>query len=120
VGGGEGGGALSLSVLLARAYLPGMTATELYEQDFVVWTERQARALRALRASRWNGQLDLEHLAEEIEDLGRSQRHACESLLEQIIIHLLKLRWAKAGCSATIWVRFARRSGWWFGVATKG
>jgi hypothetical protein len=80
-----------------------MTATELYEQDFVAWTERQARELRALRASRWNGPLDVEHLAEEIEDLGRSQRHACESLLEQIIIHLLKLRCAKAEVPRAHW-----------------
>ena len=80
-----------------------MTTTDLYEQDFVAWTERQARELRALRTSRWNGPLDLEHLAEEIEDLGRSQRHACESLLEQIIIHLLKLRYAKAEAPRTHW-----------------
>lgn len=78
-------------------------ATDLYERDFVAWTERQARELRALRASRWNGPLDLEHLAEEIEDLGRSQRHACESLLEQIIIHLLKLRCSSAEAPSAHW-----------------
>lgn len=72
-----------------------MTTADLYETDFVAWTEGQAKALRALRASRWNKPLDLEHLAEEIEDLGRSQPHACESLLEQITIHLLKLRCSK-------------------------
>jgi hypothetical protein len=80
-----------------------MKATELYEDDFVAWAERQARELRGLRASRWNGPLDLEHLAEEIEDLGRSQRHACESLLEQIIIHLLKLRYAEAEAPRAHW-----------------
>ena len=80
-----------------------MTTTDLYEHDFVAWTERQARELRALSANRWNGPLDLEHLAEEIEDLGRSQRHACESLLEQIIIHLLKLHHAKAEAPRTHW-----------------
>ena len=26
----------------------------------------------------------------------------------------------RARCSATIWMRFARRSGWWFGVAATG
>ena len=80
-----------------------MVATDLYEQDFVAWTERQAKELRALSANRWNGPLDLEHLAEEIEDLGRSQRHACESLLEQIIINLLKLRHAKAEAPRAHW-----------------
>jgi hypothetical protein len=83
--------------------MSGMRVKELYEDDFVAWTERQAHELRALHTSRWNGPLDLEHLAEEIEDLGRSQRHACESLLEQIIIHLLKLRWSKAKAPRTHW-----------------
>jgi len=46
--------------------------TDLDEQHVVAWTEKQARELRELRADRWNGPLDLEHLAEEIEDLGRS------------------------------------------------
>ena len=80
-----------------------MAVTDLYEQDFVAWTEKQARELRALGASRWNGPLDLDNLAEEIEDLGRSQRHACDSLLEQIIIHLLKLRCAKAEAPRAHW-----------------
>jgi hypothetical protein len=80
-----------------------MTTADLYETDFIAWTESQAKALRALRASRWNEPLDLEHLAEEIEDLGRSQRHACESLLEQITIHLLKLRCSMRGEPRAHW-----------------
>ena len=80
-----------------------MSATDLYETDFVAWADAQARSLRRLRATRWNGPLDLEHLAEEIEDLGRSQRHACESLLEQIIIHLLKLRCSTAETPRAHW-----------------
>jgi len=76
---------------------------DLYEQDFVAWTEKQARELRALSANRWNGPLDLDNLAEEIEDLGRTQRHACESLLEEIIIHLLKLRCGKAEAPRAHW-----------------
>lgn len=80
-----------------------MKATDLYEDDFVAWAERQARELRDLQSRRWNGPLDLEHLAEAIEDLGRSQRHACESFLEQIIIHLLKLRHSTAEASRAHW-----------------
>ncbi|MFL5012678.1 DUF29 family protein, partial [Rhizobium sp.] len=63
----------------------------LYDEDYYAWTRAQADALRRLAAERWNGPLDLEHLAEEVEDLGRSQRHAAESLIERIIEHLLKL-----------------------------
>jgi hypothetical protein len=35
--------------------------------------------------------LDYELLAEEVEDRGRSQRRACESLTEQILIHFIKI-----------------------------
>jgi Domain of unknown function DUF29 len=68
----------------------------LYEEDFYAWTRAQADALRRLAAERWNGPLDLEHLAEEVEDLGRSQRHAVESLVERILEHLLKLEYSPA------------------------
>ncbi len=43
---------------------------ELYDEDFYQWSREQAAALRRLSAERWNGPLDLEHLAEEVEDLG--------------------------------------------------
>ena len=38
----------------------------LYDEDFYVWARRQAELLRARRY----GELDLEHLIEEVEDLG--------------------------------------------------
>jgi hypothetical protein len=59
----------------------------LYDTDFVAWTEAQAEALRCARPAG----LDWDHIAEEIEDLGKSDQRACESLLEQIILHLLKI-----------------------------
>ena len=42
------------------------TPKELYEEDFYVWSQRQAELLRARRYD----ELDLEHLIEEVEDLG--------------------------------------------------
>lgn len=66
-------------------------AARLYKQDFYAWTRDQAAALRRLAEQRWNGPLDLLHLAEEVEDLGSEQRWAVESQLERIIEHLLKL-----------------------------
>ena len=39
---------------------------ELYDEDHYAWTRDQATALRRLAVERWNGPLDLEHLAEEI------------------------------------------------------
>jgi hypothetical protein len=64
---------------------------DLYDEDYYAWTRDQARALRRLADSRWNGPLDLEHLAEEVEDLGNTQRNAVLSQVERIIEHLLKL-----------------------------
>src|SRR5208283_2465510 len=39
-------------------------------------------------------ELDLEHIAEEIEDLGRSDLRAAQSLCEHIIEHFLKLEYS--------------------------
>jgi hypothetical protein len=64
-------------------------AKDLYEHDYVAWAEAQAAALRARDGGR--NALDYENLAEEIEDLGRSEIHACESQIENIIEHLLKI-----------------------------
>ena len=48
-------------------------AGELYDQDFLRWTEQQATALRRA-AKDSNLPLDWENLAEEIESLGKSHR----------------------------------------------
>jgi hypothetical protein len=64
-------------------------AADLYDQDFYAWTQQQADALRTHFRS--DNRLDVEHLAEEVEDLGRSELHAVESFIEHIIAHLLKL-----------------------------
>ena len=74
-------------------------AAKLYDEDFYAWTRAQAEALRRLAGEHWNGPLDLEHLAEEVEDLGKSQRHAVESLIERIIEHLLKLEYSSRAAS---------------------
>jgi hypothetical protein len=59
-----------------------------YDDDFYAWTQTQAAALRA---KDWAA-LDLEHLAEEIEDVGNSVRFAIESQMVRLLWHLLKLR----------------------------
>lgn len=59
----------------------------LYDTDFYTWTQTQAEALRA---KDWAA-LDIEHLAEEIESLGQSDRYAIESQLVRLLLHLLKL-----------------------------
>ena len=57
----------------------------LYEIDDYQWLEK---TIELLKSKRFN-QLDLENLIEELEDLGSEKRNAVESLLEQVIRHLL-------------------------------
>jgi hypothetical protein len=71
-------------------------AAELYDEDFFAWTRDQAAALRGMAQQRWNGPLDLEHLAEEIEDVGSDRRDAVRSQVRRIIEHLLKLEHSRA------------------------
>ena len=61
---------------------------DLYEHDFVRWTEEQARAIREGRMDA----LDREHLAEEIESVGRSDKREVRSRLAVIVQHILKQR----------------------------
>jgi hypothetical protein len=61
---------------------------DLYEHDYYTWTGAQAQALRERKVSG----LDWDNLAEEVEDLGKAERHRLESHLESLLMHLLK--WA--------------------------
>ena len=63
----------------------------LYDEDIVAWSQQQAAVLRAAAHAGSNLQLDWENLAEEIEDLGVSQRSAVGSYIMRIIQHLVKL-----------------------------
>jgi hypothetical protein len=60
-----------------------------YEDDFYAWTQYQAGVLRTLPTA--DNRFDREHLAEEIEDLGKSERDAVRSQVRRILVHFLKL-----------------------------
>lgn len=62
--------------------------TELYEQDFVRWTEQQARAIRRGRLDA----LDREHPTAEIGALGRSDQRAVTSRPAVSMHHLPRHR----------------------------
>jgi hypothetical protein len=66
----------------------GAATKTLYETDFVEWAAHTAKLLRARRFD----EADLEHAAEEIEDLGRSERSAVASQLKRMLMHLVKQR----------------------------
>ena len=70
-----------------------MRIGDLYDRDFLEWTVRNAELLRAGRFQ----EADIEHIAEEIEDMGKSQRRALESRLEVLLAHLLKWQFQPEG-----------------------
>jgi hypothetical protein len=78
--------------------------TQLYEEDFVRWTEQQSRALREAAAVGTNLSLDWENLAEEIESLGVSQRRELRSRLAVILEHLMKVEHSPAVDPQRGWV----------------
>jgi hypothetical protein len=68
-----------------------MRADRLYDDDFFAWTQSQARELRRFARTRPNVLLDIEHIAEEIADLGTERRDALRSWTARILEHLLLL-----------------------------
>ena len=60
--------------------------TSLYDKDVLAWSIEQAALLRERR---WSA-LDIENLAEEIEDVGNSVRRELGSRMAVLIAHLLK------------------------------
>ncbi len=57
-----------------------------YEADVVAWASEQARLLRAGRFEL----LDRDHLAEEIEDVGKSEQRELASWMSVLLAHLLR------------------------------
>lgn len=72
------------------------SAAELYEDDFHAWTQFQSKELRRLARTRPNLPLDLDHIAEEIADSGKSERDSLRSWTARIIEHLLLLEHSPA------------------------
>ncbi|MGK7933339.1 MAG: DUF29 domain-containing protein [Microcystaceae cyanobacterium] len=60
----------------------------LYEQDFSEWV---TQTIHTLQQKEFNS-LDIEHLIEELQDLGKSEKRALESNLMILLAHLLKLK----------------------------
>ena len=64
-------------------------AGKRYEEDFVEWAEESARLLRSGRF----GEIDVEHLVEEVEAMANRDRREVKSRLRVLLLHLLKWRW---------------------------
>ena len=57
-----------------------------YDKDVLLWSQEQARLLRAGRFD----ELDIEHLADEIEDVGKSEKRELANRMAVLLAHLLK------------------------------
>jgi hypothetical protein len=85
-------------------------ASDLYEEDIVLWAEQQAERLRARIGG--DNELDYENLAEEIDTVGRTEARGAESLTEVILAHLLKIEFIGPAETVNHWkveVKAARR-----------
>ncbi len=65
-----------------------MTLQNLYEKDFQEWV---TQTIQKLQQKEFNS-LDIEHLIEKLQDLGKPEKRALESNLMILLAHLLKLR----------------------------
>ncbi len=63
-------------------------ARALYEEDVVRWAQEQARLLREGDFAH----LDIEHIADEIEDVGKAEQRELASRTAVLLAHLLKWR----------------------------
>ena len=66
--------------------VPSRRARTSYDKDVILWSQEQAQLLRASRFS----ELDIEHLADEIEDVGKSEKRELASRMAVLLAHLLK------------------------------
>jgi hypothetical protein len=72
-----------------------MAISDLYEQDFYVWTQEQAAALRAAaKAGGRSNAVDWERVAEEVEDLGKRDLREASSYVARILEHFFNLAWS--------------------------
>src|SRR5579884_1322311 len=74
-----------------------------HDEDFYAWTQYQAKVLREMAAA--DNRLDRDNVAEEIEDLGKSERDAVESEVRRILEHFLKLAYSPAPEPRNGWMR---------------
>jgi hypothetical protein len=78
--------------------------SDLYDDDILLWSERQADLLRRLAAGEpVNERPDWANIIEEVESVGRSDLRAVRSLLLQAMVHMLKAEAWPNSLSAPAW-----------------
>ncbi len=82
------------------------TATR-YESDVIAWAKEQAAFLRAGNFAA----LDIEHIADEVEDVGKSEQRELETRMSLLLCHLLKWQFQpeRRGASWEVTIKVQRR-----------
>jgi len=89
-----------------------MADRNLYDEDILAWSDQQAAALRRLATlPGLPNELDLEHIAEEIEDVGHGELRDAQDLLQRVLVQLVVSRaapnaepdWQWTGNVCVIW-----------------
>lgn len=76
----------------------GISNHELHDKDFYAWTKETAQLLKDGKVS----EVDIMNIAEEIEDMGNSEKRAVVSQLSRLIAHLLKWKY-QSGLRGNSW-----------------
>ena len=76
-----------MSKVASKIASVGTRPPELYERDYYAWIRKQIRAIRERRLE----EVDWTNVAEEMDDLGKSEKRSVEPHIARIIEHLLKL-----------------------------
>lgn len=74
-----------------------MGKSSLYDNDFYAWANEQAALLRSGKLS----DADIEHIAEEIESMGKTEKRELFSRLKVLLMHLLKWQFQPVGRSVS-------------------
>lgn len=82
--------------------------TTTYERDVVAWALEQAKLLRSGQFA----DLDIQHIAEEIEDVGKSEQRELANRMAVLLSHLLKWEFQpeRRGASWEATIHTQRRS----------
>lgn len=76
----------------------------IYDDDFFAWTREQAAALREMPPHVVSARLDIAHVAEEIEDLGKRDLREVSSYLARLFEHIIKTKSCPASVDVPRWL----------------
>ncbi|HZB37238.1 MAG TPA: DUF29 domain-containing protein [Beijerinckiaceae bacterium] len=104
------GSSPAMAQACASRYSVAMDRRSLYDDDIYAWAQQQAEVLRRLAETGRDlpNELDLENVAEEIEDVGKSELREVESFIRLMFIHLIKAASAPEARSYRKWEKEIR------------